>query len=165
MTRKGRDSFRHTSVLPRFRDAFRGAWLAYREEPNLRFHLFAASCAAVAGYAVRLAPWEVAYLALTVALVLFAEMVNTAVERTVDLAADGRHHPLAATAKEAAAGGVLLAALHAAFAAAFLFLIERSFMTTLSALLALLAARPWVVGLPVLTGLLGLLGGASGSTD
>ncbi|MFZ5826060.1 MAG: diacylglycerol kinase family protein [Bacillota bacterium] len=165
MKREGRDSFRHTSVVPRFRDAFRGGWIAYREEPNLRFHLFAASCVAVAGYAVRLAPWEVAYLALTVALVIFAELVNTAVERTVDLAADGRRHPLAATAKQVAASGVLLAALHAAFAAAFLFLIERSFAATFNALLGLLAARPWPFGLPIIIGLLGLYGGARGSTD
>lgn len=164
MRREGRESFRHRTLLPRFRDAFRGTWFAYREEPNLRFHLFAASCAAVAGYAVRLAAWEVAYLAATIALVLFAEMVNTAVERTVDLSAAGRRRPLAATAKEAAAGAVLLAALHAAFAAAFLFLIERGFGETVSAVLTLVAARPWVLGLPVVMGLLGLLGGARSST-
>lgn len=168
MIRPGRDpgqqSFRHTRVLPRFTDAFRGLYLAYREEPNLRFHLFAAACAAVAGYAVRLAPWEVAYLAVTIGLVLFAEMVNTAVERTVDLAAGGRRHHLAAMAKEVAAGGVLLAALHAAFAAAFLFLIERGFAHTLQAVLALLATRPWIAAVPLLAGLLALVGGSRGST-
>lgn len=165
MNRGGRAAFRHTAILPRFRDAFFGVWLAYREEPNLRFHLFAASCAAVAGYAVGLTGWEVAYLAVTIAIVLFAELVNTAVERTVDLAADGRRHPLAATAKEVAAGAVLLAALHAAFAAAFLFLIQRGFSETAAAALALLSAQPWVIGPPLLFALLGLLGGDRGSTS
>lgn len=164
MSREGRDSFRHRHIIPRFRDAFRGGWLAYREEPNLRFHTFAASCVAVGGYAVQLAGWEVAYLAVTIALVLFAELVNTAVERTVDLAADGRRHPLAAMAKQVAAGAVLLAASHAAFAAAFLFLIERRFTETFAALLALMAERPWALVVPILAGLLGLFGGARGSS-
>lgn len=154
-----RNAFRHTAILPRFADAIRGCYLAYREEPNLRFHLFAASCAAVAGYAVRLAPWETAYLFLTVALVLFAEMVNTAVERAVDLATDGRRQPLAGMAKEVAAGAVLLAALHAVFAAAFLFAIQRGLLQTLSALLNLLAHRPGFLLIPLLAGILGLLGG------
>ncbi|MFZ5816869.1 MAG: diacylglycerol kinase family protein [Bacillota bacterium] len=163
MSRQGRDLFRHTRLLPRFRDAFRGVALAYREEPNLRFHLFAASCAGVAGYAVRLSAWEAAYLGLTITLVLFAEMVNTAVERTVDLVADGRRHPLAATAKEVAAGAVLLAAGHAAFAAAFLFLIERSYFQTISALLHLLVYQPAMLIPPVVTAVMGLFGGARGS--
>ncbi len=158
----GRTAFRHTKILPRFSDAFRGVWLAYREEPNLRFQLFAAACAVVAGRAVGLAGWEVAYLSVTITLVLLAEMINTAVERAVDLAADGRRHALAAVAKEVAAGGVLLAAGHAAFAAAFLFLIERSFMTTLYALLNLLQANPVWYGLPLVAVALAL--GVRGST-
>jgi len=157
------NSFRHTTILPRFGDAFRGLLIAYREEPNLRFHVFAGACAAVAGRAVGLVGWEVAYLVATITLVLLAEMVNTAVERTVDLAADGRRHPLAAMAKEVAAGGVLLSAGHAAFAAAFLFLIERSLGATLGALWALLGTSPLWFALPLLAGILGLVGGARGS--
>lgn len=163
MSRVGSGSFRHTAVWPRFADAFRGVYLAYREEPNLRFHVFAASLAAVTGYAVRLAPWEVAYLAVTIGLVLFAEMVNTAVERAVDLAADGRRHPLAAMAKEVAAGAVLLAALHAAFAAAFLFVIERDVLVTWNAVVRMWTAKPYLAAVPALAGLLGLFGGARGS--
>ncbi len=40
-----------------------------------------------------------------------AEMINTAIERTVDLATD-EFHPLARLAKDIAAGGVLIAALN-----------------------------------------------------
>jgi diacylglycerol kinase len=155
-------SFRHTTVLPKFTDAVRGIFVAYREEPNLRFHLFAATCAALGGYAVGLKGWEVAYLAGTIALVLFAELVNTAVERSVDLAADGRRHPLAGLAKQVAAGAVLLTACHAAFAAAFLFLIERGLSESLQAVLTLLTERPIWLAPPIITGLLGLFGGARG---
>lgn len=148
-------SFRHRSVWPRFRDAGFGIYQAYREEPNLRFHLFATSCAALLAYAAGLAGWEVAYLSVTIALVLTAELVNTAVERTVDLAAAGRRHPLAATAKEVAAGAVLLTAGHAGFAGAYLFLYQHSLSQALQAL----AQRPVLLLLPVAMGLLGLFGG------
>lgn len=155
----GTDSMKHRTVLPRFRDAFAGVMLAYREEPNLRFHLFAGICAAIAGFAVRLQGWEAAYLALTVVTVMIAEMVNTAVERAVDLAAAGRCHPLAAQAKEVAAGAVLLASLHAAFAAGFLFLVLRGLSESVNAVAGLLSRAPWVALFPLAAAVAGLLGG------
>ncbi len=152
--------FRHTAILPRFRDAGRGLVRAYREEPNLRFHVFAGACAAVAGFAVGLTGWEVAYLAATVALVLFAELVNTAVERAVDLAAGRERHPLAGAAKEVASGAVLLTALHAVFAAGLLFAVRRDLAQSVQAALALLIRQPLWLLPPAITGLLGLFGGA-----
>jgi len=163
-TPDGHERYRHRSVLPRFRDAFKGMYEAYREEPNLRFHAFAASCALVAGVAVRLAPWEVAYLTVTVLVVLFAEMVNTAVERAVDFAAGGRHHPLAGQAKEVAAGAVLLSALHAVFAAGYLFIYSRGIVETVTAVLDLGLKQPAWLLLPLAAGVLGLVGGERGST-
>jgi diacylglycerol kinase len=151
--------FRHRSILPRFADAFRGIYTAYREEPNLRFHVFAASGCVVAGLAVGLERWEAAYLAFTIAAVLVAEMVNTAVERAVDLAAGGRLHPLAGQAKQVAAGAVLLAAGHALFAALLLFAWNRGPLETLAALVRQASVRPWLLLLPGMTGLLGLFGG------
>jgi diacylglycerol kinase len=150
---------RHRSLLPRFQDAIRGVLLAYREEFNLRFHLFATACAFVMGYAVRLDGWEVAYLALTVSLVLLAELFNTAVERAVDFAAAGRRHPLAGQAKQVAAGAVLFAAAHAGFAALYVFVVHRSVLVTLGGLTALLHTAPWLYLLPLLAGVMGILGG------
>lgn len=146
---------RHRAILPRFRDAGRGLWQTYAEEPNFRFHLFAASGVAVAAIAVGVEAWEAAYLAITVAMVLLAELVNTAVERTVDFAAGGRRHPLAGQAKEIAAGAVLLTAGHAAFAALLVFVVNHGFMETVMAALA----RPWLLAVPVLFGVVGLMVG------
>ncbi len=52
-----------------------------------------------------------------------AEMINTAIERTVDLATD-EFHPLARLAKDIAAGGVLIAALNSLVVGYLLFLID-----------------------------------------
>lgn len=160
-----RESVRHRTVLPRFRDAFAGVAEAYRDEPNLRFHLFAAVSVAVAGYAVRLEGWETGYLALTICVVLLAELVNTALERAVDLAAGGQRHPLAAQAKQAAAGAVLLTSLHAVFAALFLFVLRRDLAETAQAVWTALAAKQWLALLPIAAAVLGLTGGRAPSGD
>lgn len=152
--------YRRTALLPRLRDAGRGLVRAYREEPNLRFHVFAGTCAAVAACAVGLADWEVAYLLVTVALVLLAELVNTAVERAVDLAAGTRPSALAGAAKEVAAGAVLLAALHAVGAAVLLFAVRRELAESVQAVLGFLLRRPLWLLPPAIAGLLGLFGGA-----
>jgi diacylglycerol kinase (ATP) len=157
---QGHELFRHQAVLPRFGDAFSGVYQTYREEPNFRFHTFATTCVMLAGYAVALQGWETAYLAVSVVGVLAAELVNTAVERAVDFAAEGRRNRLAGQAKEVAAGVVLLMALHAVFAAYLIFIHNRGLLVTVQAVLHLATRQPWTLGLPLLAGVAGLWGGA-----
>lgn len=70
--------------------AARGVWYCIRHERNFRIHL------GIAAYVLAFAPYfslsraEWAVLAVLMALVLCAEAVNTAVERTVDLASTER---------------------------------------------------------------------------
>ena len=100
--------------------AARGVWYCIRHERNFRIHL------GIAAYVLAFAPYfslsraEGAVLAVLMALVLCAEAVNTAVERTVDLASTERQ-PRARAAKDAAAGAVLLCALAAALVGILLF--------------------------------------------
>ena len=83
------------------------------------------------------------------------ELVNTAVERTVDLAAAGRVHPTAAMAKEVAASAVLVAALHAAGVGCYLFIWRIGLEHTLRSL----SERPLLLLLPAAAAVAGLLGG------
>lgn len=75
----------------------------------MRFHLVAAAIVTVGAVYLRLTRAEWATLVFAIALVLVTEMLNTAVEATVDLCT-GNFHPLAKIAKDVAAGAVLLAA-------------------------------------------------------
>lgn len=59
-------------------------------------------------------------LIISVVLIIFAEMVNTAIETVVDLYTD-LYHPKAKIAKDVAAGGVVITALNAVVVAYFLF--------------------------------------------
>jgi diacylglycerol kinase (ATP) len=75
----------------------------------MRTHFIAALVVLLASLFLRVSPIEFALLALSILFVLFAELINTAVEAVVDLVSPG-FHPLAKIAKDTAAGAVLIAA-------------------------------------------------------
>jgi len=92
-----------------FASALAGIADTVRRERNIKIELGFAVFAIVAGALLALEPLEWALIALTIAAVLAAELVNTAIEAAVDLASP-KIHPLAKRAKDAAAGAVLLLA-------------------------------------------------------
>jgi diacylglycerol kinase len=96
-----------------FGHALKGIRDAVRTERNMRLHLTAAAAVVVLGVWLRVGARDWLWLGAAIAGVLTAEMINTAVERAVDLASQ-REHPLAKAAKDAAAGSALIAALFAA---------------------------------------------------
>lgn len=95
-----------------FIHAFRGAKVAFLEERNFRIHIALATVAIFLGFWFRLPANEWLWVLLAITLVLGVELVNTAIENTLDLVSPG-YHPLARKAKDAAAGAVLVAAIFA----------------------------------------------------
>lgn len=79
----------------------------------MRFHFGAGIAAFAAAALLRLPGGDWLWLLAAVAAVWTAELFNTAIERTVDLASPERHE-LAKAAKDAASGAVLVASLFAA---------------------------------------------------
>ena len=78
----------------------------------MRNHFISALVVLLMTLFLRITPIEFALLALSILFVLFAELMNTAVEAVVDLVSPG-YHPLAKLAKDTAAGAVLVAAMGA----------------------------------------------------
>ena len=89
--------------------AIQGILHATRTQKHMRYHFCAAILLLVAVLFLRISALEFTVLSLSVAFVLFAEMMNTAVEALVDLVSPD-YHPLAKVAKDVAAGAVLIAA-------------------------------------------------------
>lgn len=79
----------------------------------MRFHISAAVLVTAFSFVYRLTAVEYGLLFFAIGLVIAAECLNTAVEAVVDLASPERR-PLAKRAKDAAAGGVLIAAVASA---------------------------------------------------
>ena len=103
---------RSRSLLWSFDYAIRGIVYAIRTQRNMRLHMIAAASVIVLALMLRVSGLELIALLFAIGLVLVAELVNTAVEAAVDLAVE-TFDPLAAVAKDVAAGAVLVAAITA----------------------------------------------------
>jgi diacylglycerol kinase (ATP) len=99
-----------TGRLRSFGHAFRGLGILLRTQHNARIHAVAAIVVVAAGVLARISPPEWALIALALVGVWATEALNTSLEFMVDLVSPDRH-PLAAKAKDVAAGAVLIAAL------------------------------------------------------
>jgi len=83
--------------------AIDGILWASRTQKHLRYHFLAALVLLIAVLFLRVTALEFTLLAVSVCFVLFAELLNTAVEAVVDLVTT-EYHPLAKIAKDVAAG-------------------------------------------------------------
>lgn len=103
-----------------FRYAVEGIFTATKEQ-NLRFHIVSALVVVIAGFFTGLSTTEWLILILIMALVIGTEMVNSSIERVVDLASP-EIHPLAKQAKDIAAGAVLVFAVASVIIGLLIFL-------------------------------------------
>jgi diacylglycerol kinase (ATP) len=113
--------WRLSAIVTSFGHAFSGIWYLFSQQRNAQIHAIIGICVLVSGAVVGLERWEWLALILTIALVLTAEGINTAVEYAVDVATPA-YHPLARIAKDVAAGAVLLCAMAAVLVGCILFL-------------------------------------------
>ena len=90
-----------------FRFAAEGIRAALRREQNIRFHFLAALTVLAAGFLTGLSYAEWLVILLCIGGTTALELVNTALERAIDLASP-EIHPLAKEAKDMAAGAVLV---------------------------------------------------------
>jgi diacylglycerol kinase (ATP) len=107
-------------TLYSFRHAGRGLAWALSSQANLRVHLAAAAVVLVAALVLRFSAIEFVGLVLCFAIVIAAELFNTALEVLIDYAWP-EHHPMIGRAKDVAAAAVLAAAVGAAVVGVLLF--------------------------------------------
>jgi diacylglycerol kinase (ATP) len=103
---------RAPSILQSFNFAFEGIIHVLRTQRNMRIHFIIAIAVLLAALAVDVSKLELIVLLLSISFVLIAEMINTAIEATVDVASTS-FDPMAKLAKDIAAGAVLIAAVNA----------------------------------------------------
>lgn len=87
---------------------------AVRTQLNIKIHLVVAFLVMSASLFYDITKIELIILSLTIILVVFAELINTAIEVAID-ATTNYYHPLVKIAKNISAGAVLLTALNAIF--------------------------------------------------
>jgi len=85
---------------------------AFKTEKNMRSHFIIAIGVIIVSVLLHVTRFELIAIVISITLVMFAELVNTAVEAVVDLITED-YHELARVAKNVAAGAVTLTAVNA----------------------------------------------------
>ena len=103
---------RPISIVESFNYAVEGIIHVLRTHRNMRIHFAAAIGVLILALVLGVDRIELVVLLLSIAFVLIAEMVNSAIEAAIDLATSS-FDPLAKLAKDIAAGAVLIASINA----------------------------------------------------
>ena len=105
-----------------FKYAWAGVSYAFATQRNFRIHTFVGIFAVSMGAFLKVEAVEMAIIAMTCAIVMVLELINTAIEAVVDLTVKQSYHELAKIAKDCAAGAVLVSAIAAVIVAACILL-------------------------------------------
>lgn len=110
----------NSNFIDAFKNAIEGLIYATTTQSNIKKQLVIAVVVMILSLFYNFTTTEFLCLMFAVVFVIFAEMVNTAIETVVDLYVDV-YHPKAKIAKDVAAGGVVITAINAIIVAYFLF--------------------------------------------
>lgn len=111
---------RKNSIIESFNYAVTGIITALKSEKHMRAHYFIAIGVIFSSLFFDFSKLEFLILLFAVSLVLVAEMLNTALEKAIDMITKD-YHPLARVAKDVAAGAVLIASMNSLVVAYLLF--------------------------------------------
>lgn len=118
---KNQGPFSIGSRIRSFGYALRGLGFMLKTQHNTWIHLAATAVVVAAGSWLQIAPGDWRWIILAIALVWVAEIVNTAFEHLCDVV-QPEFHASVRTAKDVAAGAVLVAAIAAAIIGVLVFL-------------------------------------------
>ena len=117
------EKIKNSNFIDACHNAVNGLIYATTTQGNIKKQLFIGVCVLVLSLFYKLETTQFLCLTFAIFLVIFAEMVNTAIETVVDLYTD-KYHPKAKIAKDVGAGAVLLMAINSVIVAYFIFLNE-----------------------------------------
>lgn len=100
------------SLIESFNNSIEGLIYVLKTQRNMQLHFLIAFFVLLASVFLGIQKMQFVALLFAIAFVLVAELVNTAVEVTIDVASDS-YTPLAKIAKDVAAAAVLLASINA----------------------------------------------------
>lgn len=102
-------------------NSYNGFKYAYTHEQSLLLHIFFSIVAIVCGIVFKITGTQWILLFLVMVVIIVAELLNTAIEATVDLITD-QYEPLAKVAKDCASAAVLTSVMLASIVGIYVFL-------------------------------------------
>ena len=107
-------------ILKSFKYAIKGIIYTIRNERNMRIHSVVSLCVVLLSFFFNLSPEKYCVLGLTISSVLVTEVINSVLESLMDLCAKD-YNSIVKSAKDMAAGAVLIASVTAVVVGAILF--------------------------------------------
>jgi len=109
------------NIFSSFKCAFCGIFSVLKKERNIKIHFFAMTLVIIFGILLKISTIEWLICLILFAMVIGSELMNSAIENTVDLAMPEKHDK-AKLAKDAAAGAVLFIAIISAVIGLIIFI-------------------------------------------
>lgn len=115
-----RDKSKISRLIKSFNYAVEGIIYTLKKERNMKIHFLIAFVVLLLSLFFNFSRIEFLMLFFTISLVMVTEMINTSIEKVIDMYTD-EYHPLAKISKDVAAGAVLIASINAIIVAYLLF--------------------------------------------
>ncbi|HOZ55446.1 MAG TPA: diacylglycerol kinase family protein [Clostridia bacterium] len=112
--------FKSKNFIDALKNAVRGVLYTFRKEKNIKIQLFVAIIVIILALILKSELIEIICLLFSVFFVLFAEMLNTALETTIDLITK-EYNIKAKIAKDVMAGAVLIATINSVIVGLLIF--------------------------------------------
>lgn len=119
MKNKVNKPFRNKNFFEALKNSINGIVLAFISESNIKIDVLATIVVIIAAIIIKVTYVEMLILVLTIGLVLFAEMFNSAIENTVDLITE-EYNEKAKIIKDISAGAVLITSIVAVIIASII---------------------------------------------
>ena len=116
MTRFKSQGFNNT-----FKNARKGFRIVLKSEMNIRIHVVIALLVLFSAYLLNFSAIEYCALLFAIAIVIVSEMLNTAIEFTLDAIFHNRYSRMVGMAKDISAGAVMFASFVSVFVGLVLF--------------------------------------------
>lgn len=107
-------------IIMSFKFAFEGITYVLSTQNNMRIHVVVAFIALILSIILDVPQYQLLLVFFSIVFVMCMELINTAIEKTIDLMTT-EYHPLAKIAKDVAAGAVLFAAIFAFIIGVYVF--------------------------------------------
>lgn len=108
-------------LINSFKYAFEGIVTAFKTEKNMKIHLILMILVIIFGIILKISQIEWVICIILFGFVISLELINTAIENTVDLIT-AEKNPRAKIAKDVSAGAVLIAAITSAIIGLIIFI-------------------------------------------
>lgn len=119
--KKDKNSWKNPTFFEALKHSIDGIITVVKQERNIKIQLCFALFAIIMGFVLRVSTYEWLILLMTIFMVLFAELMNTALENTVDIITE-EYNEKAKKAKDISSGAVLLLAIMSVIIGIIIFL-------------------------------------------